>query len=58
MITNRDTSVALSSLGSVDGGSIWRFESSSHDNDSIELSDADYLHLFCGDAHHFTVQHT
>jgi hypothetical protein len=57
MITDPDSRIALSSLGWVDRGAVWRFDNTTGKQDAIALGDADYLRLFAGDREHFVVQH-
>jgi YVTN family beta-propeller protein len=57
MITDPDRRVALSCLGWVDHGSVWRFDAASQRQSSIEMSDADYLRVFTGNRDHLVVQH-
>ena len=57
MITDPSSRIALASLGWVDHGSIWRFDSVTGAIDDFLLSDADYLGLHAGPNEHFAVQH-
>ncbi|MDX6230650.1 MAG: hypothetical protein QOI76_4040 [Frankiales bacterium] len=57
MITNSDATVAVSNLGWVDHGSIWRFDSPAMSARSVELSDAAYLQVGAGSADLFSAVH-
>ena len=57
MITDERCRIALSNLGWVDHGSVWRFDSASGRVDSIRLSGASHLVLQATDEDEFTVVH-
>lgn len=57
MIVDSRSDVVLSCLGWVDRGALWRFDGQSGQQDSIPLSNADYVRLFRGKAECFAVQH-
>jgi hypothetical protein len=57
VICDPDARVVLSSLGWVDRGALWRFDIATGEQDTVVLSDADYLRVFDGDRQHFVVQH-
>jgi len=57
LITDERCRIALSNLGWVDHGSLWRFDAASGRVDSIRLSGAGYLVLQGTDGDEFTVVH-
>jgi hypothetical protein len=58
VITNRDRSTVLSSMGWVDGDAIWRFDAASGHAETIPIaSGAQYLTLHAGDGDRFAVGH-
>ena len=57
MISDPTMSVALSSLGWIDHGSVWRFETQKERPSVIPLSDAKYLRLHQGQGQEFAVEH-
>ena len=57
MITDQRRLIALSNLGWIDHGSVWRFDAASGRVDSIRLSDASHLVLQGTDGDEFTAVH-
>ena len=57
MITSPDGKTIVSSLGWIDGGSLWQIEASKKKMSCIQLSGARYLSLHCGRNGHFSVVH-
>jgi hypothetical protein len=57
VITDPAATVALSNLGWVDHGSIWRFDARGGEADIVPVSDAAYLRLHTGSGEHFAVEH-
>jgi hypothetical protein len=58
MIVNRAGSVAISSLGWIDHGSLWVLSASTGKIEHVPISDASFLQLFVGGDDLFAVQHS
>jgi len=58
MITNRAGSVAISSLGWIDHGSLWVLSAGSAEIEHVPISEARFLQLFSGGDNLFAVQHS